>query len=130
MSSLLISTFGINYGFSVILCNESPNIPFRVLRMRFSRGPRLIVYDNACNLHSHCLNRDPVFFKNSQFLLDRLHWRDPTGCSEAYNLSRFRQWDTYNSQAAKQANSCLKSLKESLSYINKNFMIFRYVDRS
>lgn len=42
-------------------------------------APRLIVYDNACNLHSYSLNRDPVFFKNSQFLVDRLHWRDHTG---------------------------------------------------
>ena len=42
-------------------------------------GPRLIVYDNSCNLHSYCLNQDPVFFKNSQFLVDQLHWQDHTG---------------------------------------------------
>lgn len=45
----------------------------------FFLAPRLIVYDNACNLHSYALNRDPVFFKNTQFLVDRLHWRDHTG---------------------------------------------------
>ena len=46
-----------------------------------------------------------------------------SGCSDAYNLSRYPQWDTLNSQAAEQANSCLKSLKGSLSYMNeKNFM--------
>ena len=39
------------------------------------------------------------------------------------SLSRYPQWDTLNSQAAEQANSCLKSLKGSLSYMNeKNFM--------
>ena len=35
---LLISILGITYGFSVMLCNESPNIPFTVFRMRFSQG--------------------------------------------------------------------------------------------
>ena len=38
ISSLLISILGITYGFSVMLCNESPNIPFTVFRMRFSQG--------------------------------------------------------------------------------------------
>ena len=45
----------------------------------FLTGPRLIVHDNAFNLHSYCLNRDLVFFKNSQFLVDRLHWQDHAG---------------------------------------------------
>ncbi|CAH3150762.1 unnamed protein product [Pocillopora meandrina] len=110
-----------------MLCNESPNIPFTVFITIFLpfflTGARLVVYDNSCNLHSYCLNRDPVFFKNSQFLVDRLHWRDHTDCSEAYNLSRYPQWDTLNSQAAEQAYSSLKSFKGFLSYINeKNFM--------
>ena len=108
ISSPLISILGITYRLNVMLCSESPNIPFTVFRMRFSRGKldlmcmcmlwpligcrrvltssvffltgaRLVIYDNSCNLHSYCLNRDPVFFKNSQFLVDRLHWRDHTG---------------------------------------------------
>lgn len=45
------------------------------------------------------------------------------GCSEAYNLSRYPQWDRLNSQTAEQANSCLRYIKASLSYMNqKNFM--------
>ena len=38
ISSLLISILGTTYGFSVMLCNESPNIPFTVFWMRFSGG--------------------------------------------------------------------------------------------
>lgn len=46
-----------------------------------------------------------------------------SGCSEAYNLSRYPQWDALNSQAAEQANSSLKNIKASLSYMNqKNFI--------
>ena len=45
-------------------------------------------------------------------------------CSEAYNLSRYPQWDTLYSQAAGQANSCLKSVKGSLSYMNEKSTVF------
>jgi hypothetical protein len=45
----------------------------------FRLAPSVIVYDNACNLHTYSLNRDPIYFKHTRFLVDRLHWRDHTG---------------------------------------------------
>ena len=42
-------------------------------------APSVIIYDNACNLHSYCLNREPVFFKQSLMLVDRFHWPNHTG---------------------------------------------------
>ena len=54
---------------------------------------------------------------------NRTYFFSFSGCSEAYNLSRYPQWDTLNSQAAEQAYSSSKSFKGFLSYINeKNFM--------
>ena len=32
-------------------------------------APELVVYDNCCNLHQYCLNRDPAFSKTPCFLL-------------------------------------------------------------
>ena len=51
---------------------------FKVL-LNFLLAPSVIVYDNACNLHTYCLNRHPTYFRNTRFLVDRLHWRDHTG---------------------------------------------------
>ena len=42
-------------------------------------APETIVYDNCCNLHNYCLNREPEFFRNSQFLIDRFHWSNHIG---------------------------------------------------
>ena len=86
---------GICYGFEVMRAHESPNIPFTVLYTRFLQGkvcvnvqkvkiavviaPSTIMYDNACNLHNYCLNREPQFFKKSWFVVDRFHWRNHTG---------------------------------------------------
>lgn len=35
--------------------------------------PKLVVYDNACNLQRYALNRAPRFFKDTAFRSDRLH---------------------------------------------------------
>lgn len=42
-------------------------------------APSIVIYDNACALHAYCLNRDPTFFQNTVFLVDRLHWDNHTG---------------------------------------------------
>lgn len=99
---------GVCYGFQVLRVAESPNAPFTILFSRFNQsksynfsllytkvtnqnkcyifslfiyvsGPEVIIYDNGCNLHNYCLNREPVFFKLSWFLVDRFHWPNHTG---------------------------------------------------
>lgn len=42
-------------------------------------APSLVVYDNACSLHTYCLLRDPHRFKYTRFLVDRFHWSNHTG---------------------------------------------------
>ena len=42
-------------------------------------APEVVIYDNACNLHQYCLNRDPVFFANTLMVVDGLHWDNHTG---------------------------------------------------
>lgn len=84
--------------------NESPNTAFTILYTRFKKGtefrkcmpfictyhfylqihtsytaPDIVIYDNACNLHSYCLNREPKFFEKTWFLVDRFHWPNHTG---------------------------------------------------
>jgi len=53
--------------------HKSPNVPFTIIRTRFAKCPDVVIYDKACNLHAYCLNRDPVFFKNCKFFVDRMH---------------------------------------------------------
>ena len=39
----------------------------------------LVIYDNSCRLHEYCLNRDPAFFKNTKFVVDKFHWKNHSG---------------------------------------------------
>ncbi|XP_046858810.1 uncharacterized protein LOC124452271 [Xenia sp. Carnegie-2017] len=123
-------TRGINlgsicYGFQVMPDHESPNVPFTILRTRFSEAPELVIYDNACKLHEYCLNRDPAFFKKSKFIVDKFHWRNHSGCSEGYDINRYPILKTHNSQAAEQCNSVMKPLASMVSYMEyDNFLLF------
>lgn len=37
-------------------------------------APKIVIYDNACNLHAYALNRNPQHFKGTVFFVDRFHW--------------------------------------------------------
>ena len=102
-------------------------------------APQVIIYDNGCNLHNYCLNREPLFFKNSWFLVDRFHWPNHSGgcflmhlpkpncfkffffllaCSVGYNLSSYPQFSAVNSQVVEQSNSLLKRIRSTVSYMS------------
>ena len=104
-------------------------------------APTTIIYDNACNLHNYCLNREPRFFQESWFVVDRFHWHNHTctleslaictilltvhykACSIGYNMAKYPQFATINSEVVEQANSMIKRIKGSVSYMTaQNFM--------
>jgi len=66
-------THGICFGYQVMESQESPNVPFTILKTRFPKAPKIVIYDNACSLHAYCLNRDPLYFKDTMFMVDRFH---------------------------------------------------------
>ncbi|KAL5009419.1 hypothetical protein ScPMuIL_015000 [Solemya velum] len=111
---------GVCYGFQVMQTNESPDVPFTIFRTRFKTAPKYIIYDNACKLHSYCISRDPQFFKDTEFYVDRLHWENHTSCSYGYNLSLYPQFNSVNSQLSEQSNAGLKRIKDQLSYMTAN----------
>lgn len=119
----LFCQHGVCYGFQTMRIRESPNTAFTVLFERFESAPKTIVYDNSCNLHNYCLNREPNFFRDTEFRIDKFHWPNHTGCSHAYDMRLYPQYAEINSQVVEQANAALSRIKSSLSYMNaKNFM--------
>ena len=70
----LFCSYGVCYGFQILKQYESPQHPFELLLTRFHSMPEYIIYDNSCKLHQYVLNREPVMFQNTIFLVDRFHW--------------------------------------------------------
>ena len=121
----LFCTHGISYGFSLTEDCESPRTPFDIFKTRFKKAPSTIIYDNACKLHSFCLNREPDFFKNTLFLVDRFHYRGHKACSLGYCCDLYLSFNhkIINTSVNEQANSSIQKLKPQLSYMKvPNFM--------
>ncbi|XP_070549105.1 uncharacterized protein [Ptychodera flava] len=114
-------------GFEVMQQHESPALPFRIIKQRFHTAPRIIIYDNCCKLHQYCLNREPAFFKNTMFLVDRLHWCNHTGCSSGYNMNTYKtnsEIKNLNSQICEQTNAAVSRIKSQLAYMLPDNFIF------
>ena len=101
------------YGFEVMRSHESPQHPFEIFLTRFEQPPSTIIYDNSCKLHQYVLNRQPSHFQNTNFFVDRFHWRGHVGCSSGYSLDKYTTSDiaTINSQVNEQANAGLQRIK-------------------
>ena len=99
---------------------ESPVGLFRVLYERFDVAPRIVVYDNACHLHRACLSREPHFFSNTFFVVDRLHWGNHKNCSPGYSCNIYRDTPLIvgiNSEVAEQAHSQIKRIATQLGFM-------------
>eukprot|EP00058_Branchiostoma_floridae_P011653 XP_002597141.1 hypothetical protein BRAFLDRAFT_76329 [Branchiostoma floridae] len=117
---------GICYGFEAMTSCESPYHPYEIFRTRFEIAPQIVVYDNACKLHRYAMNREPHFFRNTTFLVDRFHFKGHIGCSLGYSMDTYKTFSdisTINSQVNEQANSGLIRIQPQVSYMTPtNFM--------
>ena len=76
-------------GFVVLTSSESVQHVYNVLVSRFRQMPKVIIYDNGCNLHEYILNRSPLLFVNSLILVDGFHWPNHVNCCDAYNAKMY-----------------------------------------
>ncbi|GAQ87643.1 hypothetical protein KFL_003670040 [Klebsormidium nitens] len=119
------------YGFHVMLRGESPRDVFTVLFTRLNREhlPKFVVYDNACALRNYCMRREPAFFAEITFVVDRFHYAKagaevhkcgPSNATDFYDLLRW-----VNTSAVESVNSFLKRFRTLGWYSGlESFMIF------
>lgn len=122
-------------GFSVLNCNESPRALFELIFTRFKIAPEAIIYDNACNASLYCLKREPEFFENTDFMVDKMHIRGHTNaCSPAYHpSSSVDQHDDVtgrrlNTQRCEQVNSFIQDLSGQAKLMTVSNYLFSIRD--
>ncbi len=71
----LFCPHGYCLGFSLMTKKEGLSTLFNLLYTRFKEAPRMVIYDNAFNLHRYALSRAPEFFENTLFVVDRFHFK-------------------------------------------------------
>jgi hypothetical protein len=116
-------------GFHVIPSGEGRIDVFSGIFSRWTRAPKIIVYDFACALQYYCLIREFAFFAETIFLHDTLHDRNHVHCSESFTLRKYKlsghPWFVFmNDSAAESGNSGLRKMKSICRYTTKqHFMI-------
>ena len=117
-------THSICYGFHCIPKAEGRNDVFSVLVTRWPIAPKTVIYDYACALGPYCMHREPDFFADTQFLVDRFHSMGHTKCSHAAFLRDYGTLDPalrdVNSSAAECGNGGLKRIRKSVSYMGQD----------
>ena len=123
-------------GFAVLDVNESPQALFQLMFTRFLRAPARVVYDNACNAQMYCMKREPAFFKDTMFVIDRLHARGHSdkSCSRAFH-PKYAMGDyddiagvKLNTQACEQVNSCMVDIAQQAKYMSAVTYLFAIRD--
>ncbi len=118
---------GVCLGFAVLHDHESPMHPFTILCQRWTNTStlRIVVMDNACNLHTYCLRREPWLFRNVWFLVDRLHYHNHVNCSTGYRIDNFNFLKDISTVACEVFNATFKAVVKQAGFMSmKNFILF------
>lgn len=70
--------------FAIMPDAESPRTIFDLLYTHLPQPPQLFMMDNGCNVHLFAKGREPAHFASTRFLIDEMHYRDHTNCSQGY----------------------------------------------
>lgn len=99
-------------GFIVLDKPESLRVITHTILTRFDKIPKLILYDNGCNLNEYILNRYPWEFKDSRILVDGFHFNSHTNCSPIYDSSALPAMTrNLNTSLVEQKNSRFAKMK-------------------
>ncbi|KAI6659495.1 hypothetical protein LOD99_10743 [Oopsacas minuta] len=113
------------YGFQILRQHESTVVIYNLLMTIFREQPKVIIYDNACNLHKTCMKRDPKVFRKTTFLIDRFHSTNHK-CNPSYS-SRSIQTDEMkklNSQICEQLFPSLTRIATQIAYMRIDNVFF------
>lgn len=84
-------------GFNAMHEGESARSVFEVLYTRWKVAPEVVVYDNACNLAIYAHMREAWFYRDTTFVVDRLHQFAHHQCSPAFDFNLFKDLYRRNS---------------------------------
>jgi Kyakuja-Dileera-Zisupton transposase len=119
-------------GFHKIPKAEGRNDVFSALYVYFEKAPEVVIYDFACQLGAYSMSREPEFFKDTCFVIDEMHAKGHSSCSQASFSSNYMQCSArlqnVNTSAAECSNSGLSRIRKSVSYMGqRNAILLTYV---
>jgi hypothetical protein len=106
--------------------HEGRRDPFQCLYTHLEQAPAVIMYDFACQLSEYCRNREPAFFANTRFFIDKFHYwnHKPGACSRSFQVTRLEGYRSLNDSICEQWHSSVDSLSQHMGSMNQlHFML-------
>ena len=97
--------------------------PFSSLYSYLPESPEVIYYDNACQFHEYCLNRESGYYANTQFFHDIFHSYTHK-CPPVYRSKRLTGLDSANTSICEPFNSFLATLRSSSGQMSQSTFSF------
>ena len=103
-------------GFIVMNKPESTEVALNSVLTHFKIPPRVVFYDNACNLFASALLRVPWLLNLSRFLVDRFHFKSHN-CSTFFDPSSYRDLDVFKTTGAESINARIEKVLHFLRHL-------------
>jgi hypothetical protein len=106
--------------------HEGRRDPFQSLYTHMRQPPKVIFYDFACQLSEYCRNREPSFFANTRFFMDKFHfWNHKRGaCSRCFQVTRVPEYSRLNDSICEQWHADVDSQSRHMAGMTQLHFMF------
>jgi hypothetical protein len=111
-------------GFHLLKYSESTRTVHDLMLSRYKLAPRIVIYDHACDLHKYSIAREPKFFADTAYYVDKLHYGTHKDCSCAYDPFKPQHLRSVNTTIYEQANSRIKHTRKSMYHMTQEHFLF------
>ena len=116
---------GHSYGFHLTAGGEGRKDPFSSILKYKPEAPKELFYDNACQPHEYCFNREPAFVLDTRFWHDLFHSVGHL-CGSNYKSRRVLGLEALNTEICEQVNSFLQCFKYTGSHLSQDHFCFLF----
>ena len=109
-------------GYVVMIRAESTSLALNSMLTHFQIPPRVVYYDNACNLAKSVMLRAPWLLHLSKFIVDRFHYKGHT-CCELYDAESYDCMDVDRTTTAESFNARLEKSVPYLRFVKAENLI-------
>ena len=119
----MCSKHGHCLGFHLISGAEGRRDPFSSAVKYMEQAPKHIYYDFGCALNDYCLNREPAFFRDTRFWIDRFHSYNHV-CGLNHKPKRVDGVCHHDTSIAEQINSFLSNFRYFLDHLTQSHFTY------
>ena len=103
-------------GFLIMTQAESTALALSSVLTHFAIPPRIVFYDNACNLYKSVLIRVTWLLGKTRLIVDRFHYKSHKCCAY-FNPDSYRQYDNERTETAESINARIEKGLKTIRYM-------------